>query len=415
MALSSAPKMTTMPDYRADFPVLQTQMNGKALAFLDSGASAQKPQSVIDAMNAVLEGGYSNIHRGLYSISQQLTADFEAVRAKTAGFIGANSEKEIVFTRNSTEAINLVAHSWARVNLRQGDEIILTQMEHHANIVPWQLLAEQIGVEIKVIPVLDDGTLDYDAFEALLSEKTKLVGVVHISNATGIINNINKIINVSRNFNPKIKVLIDGSQGAVHTPVNVKELDADFYVFTGHKLYGPTGIGVLFGKYDVLKAMPPFMGGGDMIERVSFEGTEYREAPYRFEAGTPPIVEVIGLGAAIDYVENVGFDYIEAHENALRDYGHQRLKEIDGLKLYGTHPDKIGIFSFTIDGLHHSDIGMILDQCGIAVRAGHHCCMPLMQRYGIEGTIRASLGLYSNEHDIDQLIDGLKKARDMLG
>ncbi len=414
MATNSAQQMTKPHDFRSDFPVLKTQMNGKPLAFLDSGASAQKPQAVIDAMNAVLEGGYSNIHRGLYSISQQLTGDFEAVRAKIAAFIGANSEKEIVFTKNSTESINLVAQSFGRKHLKAGDEVILTEMEHHANIVPWQLLKEQIGIEIKVLPVLDDGSLDIDTFETLLSEKTKLVGCVHISNAIGVVNNISKIIALSRNFNPKIKVLVDGSQGAVHTHVDVKTLDCDFYVFTGHKLYGPTGIGVLYGKYDVLESMPPFLGGGDMIERVSFETTKYREVPYRFEAGTPPIVEVIGLGAAVDYIESVGFEYIQTHEDALRDYGHERLSDIDGLAIYGTNPNKIGIFSFTIDGLHHSDIGMILDQCGVAVRAGHHCCMPLMQRFGVEGTIRASLGLYSNESDIDQLIEGLKKAKDML-
>jgi len=389
-------------------------MNGKPLAFLDTGASAQKPQAVIDAMDAVLKGGYSNIHRGLYRISQQLTTDFEAVRAKIATFMGAGSEKEIIFTKNATESINLVAQSWGRTYLKQGDEIILTAMEHHANIVPWQLLAEEIGFEIKVIPLLEDGSLDLGVFETLLSEKTRLIGCVHISNALGIINDVNKIIGLSRSFNPKIKVLIDGSQGIVHSKIDVKTMDADFYVFTGHKLYGPTGVGVLYGKYEILEFMPPFLGGGDMIERVSFDGTTYREAPYKFEAGTPPIVEVIGLGAAINYVENIGFEYIERHETALRDYGHEHLKEIDGLRLYGTNPNKTGIFSFAIDGLHHSDIGMILDQCGVAVRAGHHCCMPLMQSLGIEGTIRASLGLYSNEADIDQLIEGLKKAKDML-
>jgi cysteine desulfurase/selenocysteine lyase len=408
--------MTQQPhDYRADFPVLQTQMNGRPLAFLDSAASAQKPQVVIGAMNTVFESGYSNIHRGLYSISQHLTTDFEAVRAKIARFIGANSEKEIVFTKNSTESINLVAQSWGRTFLEAGDEIILSEMEHHANIVPWQILAKQVGFEIKVIPVFDDGSLDIDTFETLLSEKTKLVSLTHISNATGIINNISKIISLSRNLNPKTKVMIDGSQGIVHTPIDVKSLDCDFYVFTGHKLYGPTGIGVLYGKYDLLESMPPFMGGGDMIERVSFEGTTFKPPPYRFEAGTPPIVEVIGLGAAIDYIEKIGFEYIQNRETRLRDYGHKQLGKIDGLKIYGTAPDKTGIFSFTIDGLHHSDIGMILDRCGVAVRAGHHCCMPLMQRFGIGGTTRASLGLYSNENDIDKLTEALKKAKDILG
>ena len=406
--------MADISKCRSDFPVLATQMNGKPLAFLDTGASAQKPQSVIDAMNAVQNSGYSNIHRGLYRISQDLTAQFEAVRAKIAKFIGANSEKEIVFTRNATESVNLVAQSWARTHLKEGDEIILSEMEHHANIVPWQLLSGQIGVVIKVIPVLDDGTLDIDAFESLLSTKTKLIAVMQISNALGTVNPINKIIGLSRDFNPEIKVLIDGSQSIVHEPINVTEMDADFFAFTGHKLYGPTGIGVLYGKYDVLESMSPYQGGGDMIERVTFEKTIYKEPPYRFEAGTPAITEVIGLGAAIDYIQNVGIDSIRIHEQELLAYGTKKLTSIDGLKLYGTASDKAAILSFTIDGLHISDVAMILDQCGVAVRTGHHCCMPLMQRYGIEGTIRASMGLYSNKNDLDQLYDGLVKAKEML-
>ena len=407
--------MTDFSRYRSDFPVLSTQMNGKPLAFLDTGASAQKPQAIIDAMRKVMEGGYSNIHRGLYKISQDLTTDFEGVRAQIASFIGANSEKEIVFTRNSTESINLVAQSWGRTHLKAGDEVIISEMEHHANIVPWQLLKDQIGIEIKVIPVLDDATLDIDVFETLLSEKTKMVAVVHISNATGVHNNISKIIKLSRVFNPKIKVLIDGSQAVVHDQVNVKELDSDFYVFTGHKLYGPNGIGVLHGKYDVLETMPPYQGGGDMIDRVSFDGTTYKEPPCRFEAGTPAITEVIGLGAAIDYVQNAGLQNIKAHESALRDYGNEKLREIDGLKLYGDVPEKAAIFSFTMDGTHPSDIGMILDQCGVAIRAGHHCCMPLMQRFGVDATVRASLGMYSNKNDIDQLVDGLYKVKELFG
>ena len=406
--------MADISKCRSDFPVLATQMNGKPLAFLDTGASAQKPQSVIDAMNAVQNSGYSNIQRGLYRISQDLTAQFEAVRAKIAKFIGANSEKEIVFTRNATESVNLVAQSWARTHLKEGDEIILSEMEHHANIVPWQLLSGQIGVVIKVIPVLDDGTLDIDAFESLLSTKTKLIAVMQISNALGTVNPINKIIGLSRDFNPEIKVLIDGSQSIVHEPINVTEMDADFFAFTGHKLYGPTGIGVLYGKYDVLESMSPYQGGGDMIERVTFEKTIYKEPPYRFEAGTPAITEVIGLGAAIDYIQNVGIDSIRIHEQELLAYGTKKLTSIDGLKLYGTASDKAAILSFTIDGLHISDVAMILDQCGVAVRTGHHCCMPLMQRYGIEGTIRASMGLYSNKNDLDQLYDGLVKAKEML-
>ena len=414
MAARSAENMIDTPNYRDDFPVLAQTMNGKPLAFLDTAASAQKPRAVIEAMDAVLESGYSNIHRGLYRISQDLTADFESVRAKIARFMGVKSEKEIVFTRNATESINLVAQTWGRTYLKPEDEIILTEMEHHANIVPWQLLQKEISFTIKVIPVRDDGALDLDAFETLLSEKTKLVACVQISNAFGVINPVNKLIELVRKLNPKTKVLIDGSQAIVHAPVNVTELDADFYVFTGHKLYGPTGIGVLYGKSEVLESMPPYQGGGDMIERVSFEGTTFKEPPYRFEAGTPAIVEVIGLGAAIDYVQNVGYEHITAHEAALRNYGHERLKEIDGLKLYGLGTEKTGIFSFTMDCAHPSDIGMILDQCGVAVRAGHHCCMPLMQRFGLDATVRASLGLYSNRQDIDQLLEGLYKVKELF-
>jgi cysteine desulfurase/selenocysteine lyase len=406
--------MTDISKYRDDFPILQAQMNDKPLAFLDSGASAQKPQSVIDAMNNVQTSGYSNIHRGLYAISQGVTADFEAVRAKIAQFIGASNEKEIVFTRNATEGVNLIAQSWARKHLSEGDEIIITEMEHHANIVPWQILRDQIGIKIKVIPVNDDGTLDVVAFERLLSPQTKLIAFVHVSNALGTINDAKKITAIARDFYKDIKVLIDGSQAVVHQPINVCELDADFYVFTGHKLYGPTGIGVLYGKYDVLETMSPYQGGGDMIDVVTFDHTTYKEPPYRFEAGTPAITEVIGLGAAIDYVQAIGMDNIAAHEQDLLKYGTEKLQSIDGLKLYGTAPDKAGILSFTIDGIHISDIAMILDQCGVAVRTGHHCCMPLMQRYGIEGTIRASLGLYSNKADIDQLYNALIKAKEML-
>lgn len=415
MAVQRAREIMADHDIRSDFPVLAKEMNGKRLAFLDSAASAQKPQSVIDAMDAVLSSGYSNIHRGLYRISQDLTADFEAVRSKIAKFIGANTDKEIVFTKNSTESINLVAQSWGRAHLKASDEIILTEMEHHANIVPWQLLAEEIGFTIKTIPVLENGTLDLDALPGLLTENTKFLGCVHISNALGVINPVEEIITHVRGFNPDIKILIDGSQSVVHKAVNVSEMDTDFFVFTGHKLYGPSGIGALYVRYDVAETMPPFLGGGDMIDRVSFSGTTYKEPPFRFEAGTPPIVEAIGLGAAIDYIESIGFETIEAQENDLRDYVHERLREIDGLKIYGDTPDKIGVFSFTLDGIHSSDIGMVLDQCGVAVRAGHHCCMPLMESLKIEGTIRASSGLYSNREDIDQLVDGLKKVKDLFG
>lgn len=401
--------------YRKDFPALATQMNGKNVAFLDSGASAQKPNAVINTMNEVLENRYANIHRGLYAWSQDLTANYEAVRVQVADFIGAFSANEVVFTSNATEGINLVAQSYARTHLRPGDEVIISEMEHHANIVPWQILRDQIGIVIKVIPVLDNGELDLEGFAKLLCPQTKFMSLVHISNALGTINPVNEIIALAKDYDDRIKVLIDGSQSVVHSPVNMREMGADFFVFTGHKLYGPTGIGVLWGKGDVLAEMPPYKGGGDMIERVTFEKSTFKAPPFRFEAGTPPIVEVIGLGAAIEYVQNVGFEHIEAHEAELLAYGTAQLKGISGLKLYGEAPQKAGIMSFTIDGMHPSDIGMILDQMGICVRAGHHCTMPLMARFGVDATVRASLGLYNNKNDIDQLIEGLCKAKDLFG
>lgn len=399
---------------RADFPVIGTQMNGKPLAFLDSAASAQKPQVVIDAMNAVLESGYSNIHRGLYKISQDLTTAYEAVRPKVASFIGAKSEREIIFTRNTTAAINLVASSWGRANLQKGDEIILTAMEHHANIVPWQMLAQEVGFEIKVVPFDARGVLDMDAFVKLLSDKTKFVGVVHISNALGTINPVEEIVKIAKEYNPDIITLIDGTQSAVHMPVNVQDIGCDFFCFTGHKLYGPTGIGVLYGRADVLADMPPYQGGGDMIEQVSFSGTTYKEPPFRFEAGTPAITEVIGLGAAIDYVQSFGMQSIAAHESEMLGYAEKKLSALKTLKLHSTAPDKAGVISFTMDGIHASDIGMVLDQCGVAVRTGHHCCMPLMAALGVDATTRASIGIYTHKADIDALVSGLKKCEELF-
>lgn len=401
-------------DCRNDFPVLKTMMNGKPLAFLDTGASAQKPQVVIDKMTSIMEGYYSNIHRGLYQISQNLTEEFENTRKTVANFISAASDQEIIFTRNTTEAINLVAQSFGREHLEAGDEIIISAMEHHANIVPWQLLRDQIGVEIKIIPVDDRGVLDLEMFERLFTLKTKFVSLVHISNALGTINPVKDIIATAKDFYPDMKVLIDGSQSVVHGGVDVRDMDADFFVFTGHKLYGPSGVGVLYGKADVLETMAPYQGGGDMIQRVSFGLTTYKKPPYRFEAGTPAIVEVIGLGTAIDYVQSIGADRIAAHEAALLEYGTNMLGEIDGLTMHGTAPDKAGIMSFTMKDVHPSDIGMVLDQCGVAVRSGHHCCMPLMERMGVDSTTRASLGLYSNRDDLDRLGEGLKKVQELF-
>lgn len=400
---------------RADFPVLAQPMNGKPLAYLDTGASAQKPQVVIEAMTAVMAGHYANIHRGLYEFSQTTTTLFEAARAKVARFINAASDSEVVFTRNTTEAINLVAHSWGRKVLERGDDVVITEMEHHANIVPWQLVCGMTGAKLKVVPVNDDGTLNIDAFEHLVTERTKIVSFVHVSNALGTINPAQRIIEICKAKNPDVTVLVDASQSIVHGAVDVRDLGCDFLAFTGHKIYGPTGVGVLWGRAEILEQMPPYQGGGDMIERVTFEKTTFKDAPAKFEAGTPAIVEVIGLGAALDYVQSIGLENIDAHEQTLYTYAMQELAAIDGLSYYGTGPDKVGIISFRADWGHPGDIGMILDQCGVAVRTGHHCCQPLMQRFNVDATVRASLGLYSNKDDIDALVAGLKKAQALLG
>ena len=416
MAKAVASKsVSTIADCRADFPILAGKMSGKPVAYLDTGASAQKPQVVIDAMRDVMESHYANIHRGLYEFSQTTTTEYEAVRSKVAGFIGAGSENEVIFTRNTTEAINLVAHSWGRKVLERGDDVIITEMEHHANIVPWQLVCGMTGAKLKVVPVNDDGTLNIAAFEHMVTERTKIVSFVHVSNSLGTINPAKKIVEICKAKNPNVTVLIDGSQSTVHGSVDVQDLGCDFFAFTGHKLYGPTGVGVLWGRAEILAAMPPYQGGGDMIELVTFAKTTFKEAPAKFEAGTPAIVEVIGLGAAIDYVQAIGMDVISAHEKSLFEYAMKELADVPGLTYYGTGPDKAGIISFRADWGHPSDIGMILDQCGVAVRTGHHCCQPLMQRFGIEATVRASLGLYSNKDDVDALVEGLNKAKSMLG
>lgn len=402
--------------WRNDFPIFKQMMNGKPLTFLDSGASAQKPQVVIDAMRDVMEQGYANIHRGLYRLSTDLTARFEDVRAQVVSFINAPKPECIVFTRNTTEAINLVAQSWGHANIQSGDEIVITEMEHHANIVPWQILAQNTGAQIKIWPIDKNGHLQLGQLASLLSPRTKLVAFTHISNVLGTINPVAKITAQIKAYNPKITVLIDGSQGVVHGAVDVAAMNCDFYAFTGHKLYGPTGIGVLYGKYDVLQAMPPWQGGGDMIETVAFTGTTYRDAPYRFEAGTPPIVEVIGLGAAITYINSIGFDKIMAHEQALSAQLHQALSAAPGLTVYGPPNDteRAGIFAFSADFAHASDIAMVLDQCGVAVRSGHHCAMPLMNVLGGNATVRASIGLYNDASDIAALVAALNKARELL-
>lgn len=399
---------------RTDFPALLETVHGKPLAYLDTASSAQKPLAVIEKMRETMSFHYANIHRGLYHFSQVTTQEYESVRGKAADFINANSENEIVFTRNTTEAINLVVQSWGGAYLKAGDEIILSGMEHHANIVPWQLLQERIGFIIKVIPVLPDGTLDLEVFEKLLNDKTKLVSVVHVSNALGTVNPVAQIVKTAKAYNADIKVLVDGSQSVVHGTVDVQALGCDFFAFTGHKIYGPTGSGVLWGREEVLNSMPPYQGGGDMIERVSFDGTTYKAAPARFEAGTPAFVEIIGLGAAIDYIHTVGRENIAAHEQNLLGYMNYELEKVGGLTFYGNAPEKAGIVSFAASWAQGADIAMILDKTGVAVRTGHHCCMPLMETLGIAGTVRASIGLYTNRNDIDSLVQGLKKAKELL-
>lgn len=401
--------------YREDFPSMMLEVNGKPLAYLDTASSAQKPRAAMYTMIDAMERHYANIHRGLYHFSRITTQMYEGARVKAAEFINAPSDKEIIFTRNATEGINLVAQSYGRNFLKAGDEIILTEMEHHANIVPWHMLRDQIGVVIKYIPVTEQGTLDLSALDTLLTEKTRFVSFVHISNALGTINPAAEIVKKVRTFNPDIKILIDGSQSVVHGVIDVQVLDCDFFTFTGHKLYGPSGIGVLWGRLDILNAMPPYQGGGDMIETVTLEGTTYKAAPARFEAGTPAIVQAIGLGAAMDYLHAIGMDNIAAHEAALLDYAQGKITSLGGIKLYGPMRGRAGIISFTADWAHASDIAMILDKVGVAVRSGHHCCMPLMKKLGVEATVRASIGMYTNKADIDALIAGLKKAKDMLG
>lgn len=400
--------------WRSDFPALSTPMNGKRLAFLDSGASAQKPYSVLNALQNAYCAHYANIHRGLYEFSQRQTADFEAAREKVAQFIGAGDVRSIIFTRNSTEAINLVAQSWGRQYLQAGDEVILTVMEHHANLVPWHILKTQIGIEIKYIPLRENGELDLEVLPQMLSARTKLLAMTHVSNVLGTVNPVREVIAQVKHSHPHVKILIDGSQAVVHSQVNMREIGADFYAFTGHKLYGPTGIGVLYAPYEILDSMPPWQGGGDMIDRVRLDGVSFAPPPARFEAGTPAIAEAIALGAAIEYINSIGYGDIAAHEHALRDELTQKLEQIEGVKIYGTQPDKAAIVSFTMDGCPAADVAMILDQNGVAVRVGHHCCQPLMQCLGVEHTIRASIGLYNDSDDIDQLIAGLIKAQKLL-
>ncbi len=398
---------------RADFPILAERVYDKPLVFLDSAASAQKPQCVIDAVSHCYSREYANIHRGVYWLSARATQAYEEARVKVQRFINAASEREIIFTKSTTEAINLVAASYGGATLKEGDEIILSHLEHHANIVPWQLLRQRIGIEIKVAPIDERGNFLLEEFEKLLSPRTRLVAVTHTSNALGTITPAAEIIRLAHAQG--IPVLLDGAQSIVHGAIDVQALNVDFFAFSGHKLYGPSGIGVLYGKADLLAAMPPYQGGGDMIKRVTFEKTEFADIPGRFEAGTPHIAGAYGLAAAIDYVSAIGMQAIAAHERELLDYATARLQEINSLRFIGIADDKAGIVSFELDGVHAHDIGTILDREGVAVRVGHHCAQPLMDRFGITGTVRASFGLYNDKADIDALVQALGAVGEIFG
>ncbi len=397
---------------RNDFPILKQQVNGYPLVYLDNGATSQKPQSVINAIVEYYTTTNSNVHRGVHTMSQQATDGYEGARSKVRQFINAGKDEEIIFTRNTTEGINLVAHSYGRQNIGPGDDIIVSNMEHHSNIVPWQMLCEEKGANLKVVPIDDSGELVMDEYQKMLSSRTKLVSITHVSNALGTILQAKQIVAMAHAHGAP--VLLDGAQAVPHMPVDMQDLDCDFYVFSGHKLYGPTGIGILYGKEEYLNAMPPFLGGGEMIKSVTFEKTIYNDLPYKFEGGTPDIAGAIGLGAAIDYVNSLGFDQITAHEDELLQYGTAALESIDGVQIIGTAAHKAGILSFVMDAAHPHDIGTILDEQGIAIRTGHHCAQPVMQRFQIPATARASLAFYNTKEDIDALVKGIDRVLEVF-
>ena len=394
---------------RADFPALQQQAHGKPLVYLDNAATTQKPRQVIDALRKYYEEDNANVHRGVHLLSERATAAYEGAREKVRAFLNAHSTSEIVFTRNATESINLVARAWGDANVRAGDEVLITGMEHHSNIVPWHLLCERTGAKLRVIPIDDRGDLELERLDDLLTSKTKIVAIVHLSNALGTINPVAEI--TARAKAAGAAVLIDGSQAAYHMAIDVRALGADFYAFTGHKVYGPTGIGVLWGREAVLDRMPPFLGGGDMIRTVSFEQCTWNDLPYKFEAGTPHIAGAVGLGAAIDYVKAIGFDRIGAHEAALLEKATGAVQTVPGVTLVGTARKKASVLSFVMDGIHPHDIGTVVDREGVAIRTGHHCAQPVMDRYGIPATARASFAMYNTSGDVDALVAALQKCR----
>lgn len=397
---------------RNDFPILSEMINNKPLVYLDNAATTQKPIQVIQAMNNYYMHLNANVHRGVHTLSQNATNEFELARKLVQDFIYAKEQEEIIFTRGTTESINLVASSFCDKFLTKDDEIIISELEHHSNIVPWQLAQEKIQFKIRVIPITQSGELDIETFKTLLNNKTKLVAVAHISNALGTINPIKEIIELSHHKGAA--VLIDGAQGVPHMKINVQDLDCDFYAFSGHKMYAPMGVGVLFGKRKYLDQMPPYHGGGEMIKEVSFEGTTFNEIPFKFEAGTPSVSDVIGLKSAIEYINNIGFDLIQKHEDFLMHYTTEKLMEINGLKIYGTSKNKAGSISFNINNIHPFDIGTLLDQLGIAIRTGHHCAQPVMKHYNIVGTARVSFAIYNTIEEIDFFIESVKRAKLML-
>ena len=398
---------------RADFPILSEQVRGKPLVYLDNGASSHKPSAVINQISKTYETGYANVHRGVHFMSQIATDAMEDARRKTQTLINARGEKEIIFVRGATEGINLVASSWGRANFKPGDEIILSVLEHHSNIVPWQFVAEQTGAVIKVAPIDDAGVFLIDEYENLLSERTKMVAITHVSNALGTVVPVVDVIRLAHEHGAM--VLLDGCQAVPHLHVDVQALDVDFYVFSGHKIYGPTGIGVLYGKEELLEMMPPYQTGGEMIDRVTFEKTTYAELPFKFEAGTPNISGAIALGSAIDYLNEIGFDAVSAHETDLLGYATECLSEMNIIEIIGTAPEKAAILSFNIKDIHPHDVGTILDYDGIAVRTGHHCAQPVMDRLDVAATVRASFGLYNTRSEVDTLVNGIKRVKEILG
>ena len=412
-AVSSNKLLFDVEKIRKDFPILHTEVHGKPLVYLDNAATSQKPLSVIKKAQEYYSAMNSNIHRGVHALSMVSTEAYETARIKVKSFINALGKNEIVFTRGTTESINLVAQTYGRANLKEGDEVIISQMEHHSNIVPWQMICDEKGAKLKVIPINDNGEIIFEEYEKLINEKTKFVSIVYVSNSLGTINPVKKVIDLAHQNN--IPVLVDAAQAVNHFPIDVQKLHCDFLAFSGHKIYGPTGIGILYGKVNLLDAMPPYQGGGDMIANVTFEKTTYNELPHKFEAGTPNIAGVIGLGEAIDYVQKIGLENIDLHERELLKYATEAVKDIPGLKIIGTAEEKVSVLSFVLDNIHPHDIGTMLDFEGVAIRTGHHCTQPVMDRFGIPATSRASFAMYNTKEEVDVLVKGIKKIIEVFG